>query len=125
MCYRHIREFLHVNPKTYLDALMKSRWRSIPTPGKSNAQLFFCGRDWVIKSMKSSESEFLRDILHRYYYHVRDNPFTLLPHFTGHYRLQLGRMSFDFIIMKNVFATINTIDEKFDLKGSTIGRYAT
>uniref|UniRef100_A0A0A9W3B9 Putative phosphatidylinositol phosphate kinase DDB_G0267588 n=1 Tax=Lygus hesperus TaxID=30085 RepID=A0A0A9W3B9_LYGHE len=75
--------------------------------------------------MRGTESKFLRDILHRYYYHVRDNPHTLLPHFTGHFRLLLGRRAVNFIVMKNVFATTNTIDEKFDLKGSTIGRFAS
>jgi 1-phosphatidylinositol-4-phosphate 5-kinase len=125
MCYRHIREFFNVDPKEYCDVLCNSRWHSIPTPGKSAAQLFFCGRDWVIKTMTDLESAFLREILHRYYYHVRDNPYTLLPHFVGHHRIRIGAKTFNFIIMQNVFATTNTIHEKFDLKGSTIGRYAS
>ncbi|KPI85935.1 phosphatidylinositol-4-phosphate-5-kinase-likep ro tein [Leptomonas seymouri] len=125
MCYRHIREFFAVDPKEYCDVLCNSRWHSIPTPGKSAAQLFFCGRDWVIKTMTDMESEFLREILHRYYYHVRDNPYTLLPHFVGHHRVRIGAKAFNFIIMQNVFATTNTIHEKFDLKGSTIGRFAS
>nr|CCM14971.1 Putative phosphatidylinositol-4-phosphate-5-kinas e-likep ro tein [Leishmania guyanensis] len=125
MCYRHIREFFHVDSTAYCDVLCNSRWHSIPTPGKSAAQLFFCGRDWVIKTMTEQESNFLCKILHRYYYHVRDNPFTLLPHFVGHYRLRIGRNTHIFIIMQNVFATTNTIHEKFDLKGSTIGRFAS
>lgn len=125
MCYRHIREFFHVDAKKYGEVLCNSRWHSIPTPGKSAAQLFFCGRDWVIKTMTNQESEFLRQILHRYYYHVRDNPYTLLPHFVGHHRLEIGTETHNFIIMQNVFATTNTIHEKFDLKGSTIGRFAS
>ncbi|GET92375.1 phosphatidylinositol-4-phosphate-5-kinase-likep ro tein [Leishmania tarentolae] len=125
MCYRHIREFFNVDPKAYCDVLRNSRWHSIPTPGKSAAQLFFCGRDWVIKTMTEQESDFLRRILHRYYYHVRDNPFTLLPHFVGHHRLRIGTKTQNFIIMQNVFATTNKIHEKFDLKGSTIGRFAS
>ncbi|KAK7196279.1 phosphatidylinositol 4-phosphate 5-kinase alpha [Novymonas esmeraldas] len=125
MCYRHIREFFHVDAKAYCDVLRNSRWHSIPTPGKSAAQLFFCGRDWVIKTMTDQESDFLRGILHRYYYHVRDNPYTLLPHFVGHHRLRIGTTTHNFIIMQNVFATTNTIHEKFDLKGSTIGRFAS
>ncbi|CAD2214895.1 1-phosphatidylinositol-4-phosphate 5-kinase [Angomonas deanei] len=125
MCYRHIREFFSVDAKDFLDVLSGSKWHSIPTPGKSAAQLFFCGRDWVIKTMTTEESEFLRTILHRYYYHVRDNSYTLLPHFVGHYHLEVGRQRHNFVIMQNVFATPHTIHEKFDLKGSTIGRYAS
>ncbi|CCW60708.1 unnamed protein product [Phytomonas sp. EM1] len=125
MCYRHIREFFGINSEKFCNVLCNSRWHSIPTPGKSAAQLFFCGRDWVIKTMTRRESNFLRKILHRYYYHVRDNPFTLLPHFVGHYHLEVGKKSYSLIVMQNVFATTNPIHEKFDLKGSTIGRFAS
>mmetsp|Transcript_28114 Transcript_28114/g.87104 ORF Transcript_28114/g.87104 Transcript_28114/m.87104 type:complete len:400 (-) Transcript_28114:27-1226(-) len=128
MCYRHIREFLGVEWQHFQDVLVSSRWHSIPTPGKSTAQLFFCGQNWVVKTMTKEESKFLRDILHRYYYHVRDNPHTLLPHFVGHHSLSLAidgtQKKVSFVIMQNVFATPNKIHEKFDLKGSTVGRYA-
>lgn len=128
MCYRHIREFFGIDHSGYRDVLCQSKWYSIPTPGKSSAQLFFCGQNWVIKTMNQQESNFLRNILHRYYYHVRDNRFTLLPHFVGHHSLLLpppegGKIVF--VVMQNVFATVNKIHEKFDLKGSTVGRFAT
>lgn len=127
MCYRHIREFFGVDAATYQDVLCNSKWHSIPTPGKSTAQLFFCGQNWVIKTMTKEESKFLREILHRYYYHVRDNPYTLLPHFVGHHSITLRGKTpkITFVIMCNVFATPNKIHEKFDLKGSTVGRFAT
>ncbi|ORC93710.1 putative phosphatidylinositol-4-phosphate 5-kinase-like [Trypanosoma theileri] len=125
MCYHHIREFFKIDPRAYCDVLMRSRWHSTPTPGKSAAQLFFCGKDWVIKTMTNEESEFLRSILHRYYFFVLDNPYTLLPHFVGHHRLEIEGEKINIIIMQNVFATGNTIHEKYDLKGSTVGRFAT
>lgn len=133
MCYRHIRKFLGVDATMLKDVLCGSTWHHIPSPGKSSAQLFFCGQNWVIKTMTPQESTFLRSILHRYYYHVRDNPHSLLPHFVGQYSLcvmdaaaplaKLNKMSF--IVMKNVFATPNKIHEKYDLKGSTVGRFAS
>lgn len=127
MCYRHIREYFSVDAETYQDVLCGSGWHSIPTPGKSTAQLFFCGQNWVIKTMTRQESKFLRAILHRYYYHVRDNPHTLLPHFVGHHSIRIPGVptKLTFVIMCNVFATPNKIHEKFDLKGSTVGRFAT
>ncbi|KEG09574.1 putative phosphatidylinositol-4-phosphate 5-kinase-like [Trypanosoma grayi] len=125
MCYRHIRESFNIDPSAYCNVLMRSRWHSTPTPGKSAAKLFFCGKDWVIKTMTNEESEFLRSILHRYYFFVLENPFTLLPHFVGHHRLEIGGEKMNIIIMQNVFATGNTIHEKYDLKGSTVGRFAT
>lgn len=127
MCYRHIRSFFNVDATQYRDVLCRSGWHSIPTPGKSAAQLFFCGQNWVIKTMTKEESIFLRSILHRYYYHVRDNPHTLLPHFVGHHSIRFTATDekITFVIMQNVFATPNKIHEKYDLKGSTVGRYAT
>lgn len=125
MCYRHIREFFSVDAKSYRQVLVQSTWHSVPTPGKSAAQLFFCGQNWVIKTMTEQESNYLRRILHKYYYHVRDNPHTLLPHFVGHHLIEIHGKKMIFVIMQNVFATANKIHEKFDLKGSTIGRFAT
>lgn len=125
MCYRKIREFFGVDPEAYRQVVCQSTWHSVPTPGKSAAQLFFCGQNWVIKTMNTQESSFLRNILHKYFYHVRDNPHTLLPHFVGHHLIEVNGQSITFVIMQNVFATANKIHEKFDLKGSTIGRFAT
>jgi hypothetical protein len=126
MCYRHIREFFSVDPTAYREVLCHSRWHSIPTPGKSAAQLFFCGQNWVIKTMTDDESAFLRNILHRYYYHVRDNKYTLLPHFVGHHMIEIeGMKKMTFVVMQNVFATPEKIHLKFDLKGSTVNRCAS
>jgi 1-phosphatidylinositol-4-phosphate 5-kinase len=125
MAYRHIRGFFDVEPQGYRQVLVQSTWHSVPTPGKSSAQLFFCGQNWVIKTMTNEESDFLRNVLHKYYYHARDNPSTLLPHFVGHHMIELNGKKITFVIMQNVFATANKIHEKYDLKGSTIGRFAT
>lgn len=126
MCYRQIRDCFGVDSDDFKAVLCNSGWHSIPTPGKSAAQLFFCGQNWVIKTTNKEEGSFLRTILHRYFDHVRDNPYTLLPRFMGHYRLTLpGQPAIAFVIMQNVFATPNKINEKFDLKGSTIGRFSS
>lgn len=123
MCYRHIREFFTIDAKAFEDVLCNSNWHATAA-GKSSAQLFFCGQNWVIKTMTKEESKFLREILHRYYYHVRDNAYTLLPHFVGHHSLHFEGRKITFVIMQNVFATPQKITEKYDLKGSTVGRYA-
>ena len=141
MCYQHLRQFFAIEAETFQQVLCTSKWHWVPTAGKSAAELFFCGSQWVIKTMTQEESDFLRKILHRYYYHVRDNPYTLLPHFVGHHSInvnysnshasvedntiQPAKRKIIFVIMQNVFATTNTIHEKFDLKGSTVGRFAT
>ena len=75
MCYCHMRAFLKVEWKELHEELCEGDWNILPTPGKSSALLFFCGskghQAWVVKTMTSGESKFLRHILHRYYYHVK------------------------------------------------------
>eukprot|EP00759_Apiculatamorpha_spiralis_P021257 PhF_6_TR26197/c0_g1_i4/m.37304/K00889/PIP5K; 1-phosphatidylinositol-4-phosphate 5-kinase len=126
MCYCHIRAFLKVDWQELHDELVEKEWTAIITPGKSAAMLYFCGTKWVVKTMTSGESKFLRAILHRYYYHVKNNPYTLLPHFVGHHSITPANgQKITFIIMRNVFETPYGIKEKYDLKGSTVGRYAS
>lgn len=124
MCYAHVRSFFRVKSLHFGRILRSSNWHSTPSPGKSSAHMFFCDK-WVIKTMTKTESEFLREILHRYYYHVRDNPSTFLPHFVGHYRVELGMNSYCLIVMQNVFLTKSSIHRIYDLKGSTVGRFVS
>lgn len=124
MCYSHVRTFFGVNTHSFGRVLRTSKWHSTLSPGKSSAHMFFCDK-WVIKTMTDSEIEFLRSILHRYYYHVRDNPWTLLPHFVGHYRVKIGMASYNLIVMQNVFVTKSPIHRIYDLKGSTVGRFVS
>eukprot|EP00760_Papus_ankaliazontas_P028227 PhM_4_TR3593/c0_g1_i1/m.61700/K00889/PIP5K; 1-phosphatidylinositol-4-phosphate 5-kinase len=124
MCYCHIRSFLKVDWRELHAELCEGEWSTIQTPGKSAALLYFCGTKWVVKTMSKGESKFLRQILHRYYYHVKNNPYTLLPHFVGHHSITMSGKKTTFIIMRNVFETPYVISEKYDLKGSTVGRYA-
>lgn len=124
ICYGHVRSFFGVNSESLGHVLRCRRWHSTPSPGKSSAHIFFCDM-WVIKTMTQAESEFLRRILHRYYFHVRDNPATFLPHFVGHYKVRIGLHSTRLFVMQNVFATQLSINRIYDLKGSTVGRFVS
>lgn len=125
MCFSHVRSFFGVHSRSFGRVLRDSNWHTTPSPGKSSARIFFCDQ-WVIKTMTPTESEFLQEILHRYYYHVRDNPSTFLPHFVGHYQVERGiSFSYHLIVMRNVFITKTAIHRIYDLKGSTVGRYVS
>lgn len=125
MCFSHVRSFFGVHSRSFGRVLRDSNWHATPSPGKSFAHIFFCDQ-WVIKTMTPAESNFLQDILHRYYYHVRDNPSTFLPHFVGHYQIQRGMgFSYNLIVMRNVFLTKTAIHRIYDLKGSTVGRFVS
>lgn len=125
MCFSHVRSFFGVHSRSFGRVLRDSNWHTTPSPGKSSAHIFFCDQ-WVIKTMTEAESDFLEKILHRYYYHVRDNPSTFLPHFVGHYRVERGmHFSYYLIVMRNVFITKTAIHRIYDLKGSTVGRFVS
>ncbi len=81
----------------------------------------------LLKTMKSSEVKFLRRILPHYYKHVKLNPQTLLVRYFGMYRVKiyhLRRKVVHFVVMNSVLDTHKVIHETFDIKGSTLGRYA-
>ncbi|KAJ1618891.1 hypothetical protein T492DRAFT_435983 [Pavlovales sp. CCMP2436] len=60
---------------------------------------------------------------HSYVRHLETHPASLLPRFTGLHQLRLpGGERIDFVVMANVFATERRIHERYDLKGSTVGR---
>eukprot|EP01061_Rhynchopus_euleeides_P012749 TRINITY_DN22438_c0_g2_i2.p1 TRINITY_DN22438_c0_g2~~TRINITY_DN22438_c0_g2_i2.p1 ORF type:complete len:548 (+),score=137.97 TRINITY_DN22438_c0_g2_i2:251-1894(+) len=126
MCYRHIREFLGLDPDEFAQELCESRW-TVSGAGKSSSLLYFAGTKYVIKTMNTEESKFLRRILHLFYHHIRNNPHTLLPKYYGHFSVtpERTKRKIAFVIMNNVFeAGGNKIYKKYDLKGSTVGRFA-
>eukprot|EP00698_Gefionella_okellyi_P000616 TRINITY_DN1054_c0_g1_i1.p2 TRINITY_DN1054_c0_g1~~TRINITY_DN1054_c0_g1_i1.p2 ORF type:complete len:480 (-),score=100.77 TRINITY_DN1054_c0_g1_i1:3343-4755(-) len=97
------------------------------TPGKSGSVFYFTrdGR-FVIKTMSAEECVLLRQVLPDYYAHVMQYPHTLLTRFFGLHRVKTRRHGkIHFVVMGNIFATDNTIHERYDLKGSTQGRAAS
>ena len=55
---------------------------------------------------------------HRYHNHVIAYDETLLPHFLGMYRYKsaFGTSHLRFIVMNNLFATVNPIHHRYDIK---------
>jgi 1-phosphatidylinositol-4-phosphate 5-kinase len=55
---------------------------------------------------------------------LKDNPQTLLCRIFGLHRVKLpGKKKIHFVVMGNVFPSSKDIHEKYDLKGSTVGRF--
>lgn len=128
MVFRQIRRVFGIKPKPYLDSICdKNSLAMLGTPGKSGA-LFFFSQDgrFVLKTVTKKESKYFRIILPGYYQHVLNNKDTLLPRFYGLHRITpKGGKNVRFIVMNNVFQTSLKIHEKYDLKGSTLGRKAS
>ena len=97
------------------------------TEGKSGSFFYFTlDHRYIIKTVSTEEEKFLRKIARRYYNHIKDNPETLIVRLYGLYQVRLawGQKYISVIVMENIFHSIDQlkIHEKYDLKGSTVGR---
>lgn len=100
--------------------------------GKSGS-FFFYSHDnkYLVKTISKMECEKFYEILPKYYAYFADcdknKKRTLLSRFFGLHRVEClknNRLVFDVyvLIMNNIFSTPDTIDHKYDLKGSTYKR---
>lgn len=126
--FRELRSLFGIDPADYLISITgKYILSELGSPGKSGS-FFYYSRDFrfIIKTIHHSEHKQLRRILKDYYHHVKANPNTLISQFYGLHRLKVqgGIKKVHFIVMNNLFPPHRDIHLKYDLKGSTWGRYS-
>ncbi|EGC34645.1 hypothetical protein DICPUDRAFT_55653 [Dictyostelium purpureum] len=131
--FRYLRYLFGIDTADFMVSLCntlkngENALRELPTPGKSGS-LFFFSHDmkFIIKTIPKDEARLLRDILPEYLEHIEANPNSLLPRFFGLYRVKphSGRQV-RFVVMGNLFPTKKKIHERYDLKGSVVGREAS
>lgn len=92
-----------------------------------SGQFFFYSHDrrYMIKTLTKQESKLLRKMLPAYFTHLSSNPHSFLIRFYGLHRVKMKslRSKTYFVVMSSVFYTKLPIEIKYDLKGSTIGRF--
>lgn len=125
--FRELRTLFGIDPADYLISITgKYILSELGSPGKSGS-FFYYSRDFrfIIKTIHHSEHKQLRRILKDYYFHVKNNPNTLISQFYGLHRLKVrgGMKKVHFIVMNNLFPPHRDIHQKYDLKGSTWGRF--
>lgn len=125
--FRELRSLFGIDPADYLISITgKYILSELGSPGKSGS-FFYYSRDFrfIIKTIHHSEHKQLRRILKDYHHHVKANPNTLISQFYGLHRLKVqgGIAKIHFIVMNNLFPPHRDIHIKYDLKGSTWGRY--
>ncbi|KAL3135393.1 hypothetical protein ABBQ32_007577 [Trebouxia sp. C0010 RCD-2024] len=127
MAFRQLREVFNIDPGDYMLSICGDQaLRELPSPGKSGSVFFLSHDDrFIIKTMRKNEVKLLLELLPKYYAHVERYPHTLLIKFYGLYRVVPNNGSkVRFIIMNNLFQTDLHIQRKYDLKGSTQGRFS-
>lgn len=131
--FAHLRALFGVDDKEYKDSICgEEPLIELSTPGKSGS-IFFKTADgrFIIKTVSKVESKFLRSILYDYMAHIKDMAGrrklrTLLPHFYDlvHIDTAQGR-NIRLVVMNNLRPSGLSVHETYDLKGSTVGRWAS
>lgn len=137
--FERIRRFYGITANDYIKSLgMETIMRSLMigefssliglySSGKSGS-FFYYSLDgkYMIKTMSRDEYLFFRrDILAEYYFHIMKNPNTLITRFFGFHKIIYNRRGNGvyFVVMGNVFNNSFEVHSRYDLKGSTYGRY--
>ncbi|EDQ89244.1 uncharacterized protein MONBRDRAFT_25486 [Monosiga brevicollis MX1] len=127
VAYRFFREKFSIDTGDFLMSMCDSPLRELSNAGASGS-LFWLSHDdlFIVKTVQKGESKFLRKLLPAYYLNITQNQRTLLPKFFGHfcYKSASGR-HIRFIIMQNILPSNLSYAERYDLKGSTKGRFAS
>ena len=93
--------------------------------GASGAFMFFCGGgEFIVKTIRDREARVLHASLRKYSRYLRKNKNSLLCRFLGSYSLAMYEQTFYFVVMLNCFDPKAKINERYDIKGSWIGRSA-
>ena len=125
--FSKIRYMDGMSNATYAESIAKGfKGKATVGEGKSG-QLFLLTKDGqiILKTLKQSELPFLLSILPNYVSHLETEPETLLVKFYGVYTVTLGKFKRHLIAMPNVLKSDLSIDEVYDLKGSTRNREVT
>ena len=131
-----LRNSYNLTPRLYRDSFKIKNAADVEssgmlekfTEGKSGSFFYFT-RDfrYIIKTVTASEERFLQRISFRYYRHMRTNPDSLIVKFFGLHKVRLApeQRYITVVVMENIFNNQNLkIHERYDLKGSWVGRRA-
>ncbi|RLN71659.1 hypothetical protein BBJ28_00020609 [Nothophytophthora sp. Chile5] len=120
--FRRLRELAKVSSASYRNSLQQTTKERV-SEGKSGAFFYFTeDRKYVVKTLTSEELKFLLSILPKYYTFMTQHPDTFMTRFFGCHGLTMYGKTVFFVVMQSVFATSLQIHERFDLKGSWVGR---
>jgi len=122
--FRQLRHNEGINDDLYLSTLAASANERL-SEGASGAFMFFCGGgEYIVKTIRAREAKVLHKSLKSYAEHLQRLPSSLLSRILGSYSLEMYSQTFYFVVMRNCFDPGAYINERFDIKGSWVGRSA-
>mmetsp|Transcript_22171 Transcript_22171/g.69149 ORF Transcript_22171/g.69149 Transcript_22171/m.69149 type:complete len:909 (-) Transcript_22171:215-2941(-) len=122
--FHNLRRRFNIDEDEYCRELSGAR-RERFSEGKSGAFLYFSetGR-YIVKTTSKSEARDLVRLLPAYHQHFLQHPDSLLLRYVGLHAITLYGQKMHFVVMESVFASHLKIHERYDLKGSWVGRRA-
>ncbi|KAF1313621.1 Phosphatidylinositol-4-phosphate 5 kinase-like protein, partial [Globisporangium splendens] len=120
--FRRLRGEARISSSSYRNSLQQTTKERV-SEGKSGAFFYFTeDRKYVVKTLTKEELKFLLSILPTYYTFIKNNPNTFMTRFFGCHGLTMYGKTVFFMVMQSVFDSNLQIHERFDLKGSWVGR---
>jgi 1-phosphatidylinositol-4-phosphate 5-kinase len=122
--FQALRTQENITEEHYLRTLQSTANERL-SEGASGAFMFFCGGgEFIVKTIRDREARVLHVSLKKYARYLKKNPNSLLCRFLGSYSLGMYEQTFYFVVMQNCFDPNAKINERYDIKGSWIGRSA-
>ncbi|XP_070175622.1 phosphatidylinositol 4-phosphate 5-kinase-like protein 1 [Littorina saxatilis] len=122
-----IRRSVEVEENSYMETITCQERAFLEFISNSRSgQDFFLSSDmrYLIKTNNKRDVMFLLSILEEYLQHFLSYPHSLLVKYLGCYSVQFaGKKKLFFLVMQNVFYPPDRIEDRFDIKGCTAGRY--
>lgn len=120
--FRRLRGEAKISSSSYRNSLQQTTKERV-SEGKSGAFFYFTeDRKYVVKTLTKEELKFLLSILPTYHTFIKNNPNTFMTRFFGCHGLTMYGKTVFFMVMQSVFDSHLQIHERFDLKGSWVGR---
>jgi len=124
--FYYLRHLFGIDENVYVTSFCKSPLRELSNPGASKSIFYLTPNDkFIMKTVQKTEYVCLIELLFRYTNYLKENRESLLPKFSGFYNFQCKSTDIKLVSMNNLLPSDIKIHQKFDLKGSTLGREAS
>eukprot|EP00241_Pyramimonas_parkeae_P000099 CAMPEP_0114241896 /NCGR_PEP_ID=MMETSP0058-20121206/9877_1 /TAXON_ID=36894 /ORGANISM="Pyramimonas parkeae, CCMP726" /LENGTH=1218 /DNA_ID=CAMNT_0001354453 /DNA_START=137 /DNA_END=3793 /DNA_ORIENTATION=+ len=127
MVFHSLRKHFKIELAEYVQSLCSdASLREMSSPGKSGAGFYISHNDrYFVKTLTKEEMRMLRIMLPKYYTHCATYKHTMLTRLYGLHRVDSmnGGAPVRVVVMGNLLCSSAPIHRRFDLKGSTQGRF--
>jgi hypothetical protein len=124
--FQYLRQLNMIDELWYVQQIIQPT-REILSAGSSGSFMFYSQQsDYIVKTVTREEANVLISILDNYIAYISNHSSTtLISQFLGLHSVTLYyNIEFIFVVMKNIFPRKRIVHERYDIKGSWIGRKA-